>query len=467
MTRPIAEYVARLRGERAHANAFEPDLSVHAPFMQQLRASGLPRRAAGLVAAHAAATLLLLASWVLIGSGLLEGRLDRGWLIGWAVTLATAVPLWTLARRFEGVIAIGLGALIKRRVLAGALAGDVDGARGRGMGRTLSEMLEAQAIEQIGPAGGLQVVLATLELAAAACALAFGATAAWGVAVLVAFWLLAVALMREHLGRRELWTDRRLALTRGLVERMNAHRTRLVQQSPEEWHRDEDRELTDYIAASRNIDASSAWLEAALPRSYVILSLAVLVPSYLADRATLVELAVTLGTILFSALAFERFTLGFARAAPAWVAWRRLEPLFRAGRYDVRALPTVEPVSGVGPIMVSGMRIAAARTSCCSRRRSRSSRASAFCSRAQRAAGNRHWPRCSPAFVRPPRDTCSQEASIARRWVRISGAAAWSRLRSTTRTTFSRQRLRSICCLVGRCRIRRTTCAKRARFATR
>ncbi len=354
MSGSIAGYVARLEGTRPRAQSSRNDAGAGTPFMRQIAAAGLPARAAGLLAAHAGATALLLASWALIGSGLLTGRMDAGWLVGWGLALATAVPLWALARRLESGVAIGVSALVKRRVLAGLLAGDVDAQRGRGVGGALSDMLEAQAIEQVGTTGGFQLVLAAVELCIAAALLA--SAASWpSFAVLAGFFALAMMLMRGQLERYTRWTALRLDVTKGLVERMGAHRTRLAQQSPEDWHIEEDRELAAYVACSRSLDRRTALIEGALPRAYVVASLVALAPTFVTNGASLRELAVTLGVTLFSALAFERFTLGYTKALPAWVAWRRLEHDFRAGLRVAATSPPaafpVQPVSGLTDVV--------------------------------------------------------------------------------------------------------------------
>jgi ATP-binding cassette subfamily B protein len=64
---------------------------------QQVRHAGLHRPLLLLVAAYAAHTALLLLAWRVLGGGVLEGRLDRGWLTAWALLLLTAVPARLLA----------------------------------------------------------------------------------------------------------------------------------------------------------------------------------------------------------------------------------------------------------------------------------------------------------------------------------------------------------------------------------
>jgi len=122
----------------------------------------------------------------------------------------------------------------------------------------------------------------------------------------------------------------RLDLTHRLVENMSAHRTRLAQQPPSEWHASEDRDNENYAAISERLDRSTARVSAALPRAYIIASFAALGPSFLSGGATLERLAVTVGLILFTGGALERFVFGSARGAAAWIAWRCVKPMFDA-----------------------------------------------------------------------------------------------------------------------------------------
>ncbi|MBI1896832.1 MAG: ABC transporter ATP-binding protein [Acidobacteria bacterium] len=312
------------------AGTASPGLS----FWQQLRSAGLIRRMAALLGAHVLATVLLLASWASIGFGALSGRLDRGWMAAWALCLASTVPLSLGARWLEGVIGVGFGGLLKQRLLAGAMAMNADAMRRKGAGELLSEVLEAEAIDRLGASGGLAVVLAALELLLVPCVLAWGAAPGVEIALLAGWTSLLVILIVRNTRRRFAWTGLRLELTHRLVEKMTAHRTRLAQQPPSEWHCEEDRETAQYAAVSETLDRSTAVIEAALPRGYVLAAVAVLAPSFFAGSATLGQQAITLGAILFAGAALERLGFGLARGAAAWIAWRSMKPMFDAAAGD-------------------------------------------------------------------------------------------------------------------------------------
>jgi ATP-binding cassette subfamily B protein len=346
MDNRLAAYIAALPPQPGQGLADSPDLGVWpgASPWQQMMSAGLISRLGALLGAHALETALLLSSWVFLGSGALSGRLDYGWLAAWALCLASTVPLRATSRWLEGAVAIGCGGLLKQRLMAGAMTIDADIMRRKGAGQLLSEVLESEAIEQLGASGGLQIVLAALELLLAPFVIAFGAAANTEIILLILWIVLCVLLISQNLRRRFSWTNTRLELTHQLVEKMSAHRTRSAQQAPSEWHAEEDHQNEQYTGLSETLDRSSAWIEAALPRSYVIIAVAVLAPSFLSGGATLAQLAISFGAILFTSAALERLTTWLSPGTAAWIAWRNVKLMFDAA---------AQPSAGEMPTAVS------------------------------------------------------------------------------------------------------------------
>ncbi|MGO9087220.1 MAG: ATP-binding cassette domain-containing protein [Terriglobales bacterium] len=335
----LAAYVAVLPPQPGQGLADSLDVNVwpQVSFWQQMRAAGLVSRLGALLGTHALEIALLFGSWAFLGSGALSGRLDYAWLAAWALCLASTVPLRATSRWLEGVVAVGFGGLLKQRLMVGAMTMDADLMRRKGAGELLSEVLESEAIEQLGASGGLQILLAALELLLAPFVIGFGAAARNEIMLLI-FWIaLCAFLISQNVRRRFSWTRKRLGLTHQLVEKMSAHRTRLAQQAPSEWHREEDRETEQYSRMSETLDRSSAWIETALPRSYVIAAFAVLAPSFLSGSASLAQLAISFGAILFTSAAIERLTAWLAPGTAAWIAWRNVKVMFDAAAAADRA----------------------------------------------------------------------------------------------------------------------------------
>ena len=202
----LAAYIAVLPPQPGQGSADTLDVKpwLAVSFWQQMRTAGLVTRLGALLSTHVLETALLFASWAFLGSGALSGRLDYAWLTAWALCLASTVPLRAASRWLEGVVAVGFGGLLKQRLMVGAMTMDSDLMRRKGAGQLLSEVLESEAIEQLGASGGLQIVLAALELLLAPFVIAFGAAASAEITLLV-LWIVLGTLLISFPGRESAW----------------------------------------------------------------------------------------------------------------------------------------------------------------------------------------------------------------------------------------------------------------------
>ncbi len=321
-------------GSPANANATREN----AGLWDELRSAGVLRYGAALVATHLSETVLLLVSWVCIGSGALSGRLDYGWMAAWALALAGTVPLHALSLWLQGIVAIGFGGVLKQRLLEGALSTDPDVIRAKGAGELLSEVTETVALDDLASNGGVAALLAIIELVVAPLLLFLSVNSRLELGILLGWEILTAASIGRNLRLRLAWTRQRLALTNQMVENMVAQRTRVVQQSAAEWHTEEDVCIDRYLGISRLLDDSTAMIETALPRSYIVISFVALAPSFLSGATTLDQLAITVGIILYAKQAFEKLCFGFSRPATALVAWLTAKPMSVATKSDASSL---------------------------------------------------------------------------------------------------------------------------------
>ena len=164
----------RLRSTHAGA-AWLIRLSPGTSFWRQIRKARLPQRAVALAGAHTAEYLLWALSWWIVGRAALEGRLDHGWLLGWALVLLTLIPFRLLGTWLEGALALRAGALFKQRLLYGALRLEPEEVRHQGVGQLLGRVIESEAVESLALSGGLLGALAAIELIIAFCVLSVGA----------------------------------------------------------------------------------------------------------------------------------------------------------------------------------------------------------------------------------------------------------------------------------------------------
>jgi ATP-binding cassette subfamily B protein len=290
----------------------------------------LGTRLAALVLLYAFQYILGLAGWAMIGEGALSGRFDRGWLFAWLLLLLTLVPFRLLTTFVSGVLAIDVGALIKQRLLAGALQLEPDAIRQRGAGQLLGVVLESGAIEQFAVTGGFNGLLAMIELVIAGAVLGLGA-GGLAHALLLAAWTAFAGLLgwRAYTRQRD-WTDARLSMTHDLVERMVGHRTRLSQEDQRSWHDEEDRALDRYLEGSRALDRMGVALNGIVPRGWLVLGVAGLVPAFAMHDARTASLAVALGGVLLADRALRKLATSLSHIAAAAIAWREARPLFHA-----------------------------------------------------------------------------------------------------------------------------------------
>jgi ATP-binding cassette, subfamily B, bacterial len=270
------------------------------------------------VAAHTAAYVLFVLSWVVIGGAAFSGDVSAGDFFAWAALLASAVPCNVVATRLQSTIALSLGGTLRRRLLRGTLGLDPDDMRGQGVGRMLGRVLDVEAVETLAVGGGLLGLVACVELVIAGVALAAGSVIT--LAILTAWVAVTLLLARRYSRARSTWTGARLDLTDDLVAKMLGHRTRLAQQPPADWHTGEGHSLAAYEKLSRAMDRRLAVLLAVCPRGWIVVAA-------LGLWASSADLAVGVGGVLLAAGALRSLTAGMAGIADATTAWANLKPL--------------------------------------------------------------------------------------------------------------------------------------------
>lgn len=318
------------------------------------RRARLPGRAAALVAAHVAQHALLLGSWWVLGRGVLQGRLDLGWLLAWALLLFAVVPFRALELWSAGVLMARAGRLFKRRLMLGALSVEPEEIRHQGAGQLLGRILNADALESLALSGAHIGVITLSEIVLVLPVLVLGA-AGWPHALLLLAWVaVAAGLCWRFVRQRQAWAEARLEMTHDLVEQMVGYRTRLAQQSAERWHEREDRDLERYLDLSSELDRRGAQLLVLVPRGWLLVSLLALAVPFVSGRASAGALAVSLGGALFAYWSFWKMVRGLADLAEAAVAWRQVAPIVRAaGRTSGRAAGQAEGAAPVAALLAA------------------------------------------------------------------------------------------------------------------
>src|SRR5262249_10354595 len=137
---------------------------------------------------YAAQYVLGIVAWWIMGYAVIEGRLDAGWFVAWALVLLTCLPLQLLSTWYQGLAAIGGGALLKRRLLFGALRLQPEEVRSQGAGHLLGRVIESEALESLALNAGFAAVLAVIELVVACVVISMG-SGGWMEALLFVGWI--------------------------------------------------------------------------------------------------------------------------------------------------------------------------------------------------------------------------------------------------------------------------------------
>ncbi|MEM9291043.1 MAG: ABC transporter ATP-binding protein [Acidobacteriota bacterium] len=312
-------------------------LQVHpspgASFLHQARAAGLPARLGLLATAFGSQVLLLILGWWLLGRGALSGTLGSGWLWAWGLLLLTGLPLQAIAFWNQGVLALGFGALLRRRLLRGALMQDLEEPRQRGAGQLLGRVLEAGNVERLALNGGFRGLFFLFEWILALWVLSLGLGGGVLVSLLCLWTLLSLGLGHRYYRQRQRWIRARIEMTDSMVESMVGHSTRLAQQPWQRWHQGEDRELARYLQGSRRLDRSLQRFVLLTSRGWLVLAIATLIlplqQSAAPQGSLMVQLAVSLGGILLAQRALGRLVEGGIDLAGALISWQQVGDLFR------------------------------------------------------------------------------------------------------------------------------------------
>jgi len=301
-----------------------------APLGEQLRYLGQQRSLTKLALAFFGIQAAFLGSWYLLGRSALSGSFDPGWLCGWALAFATAGVLQVLSSFWEGCISIAVGEMLKKRLLLGALRSDPAVLRHHGLGRAMGRVLEAEALEELSLSGGFLCVLAGGEMLVVLPILLQANLAL--LAAFICFVVAVVVACVAYYQRTRAWTDERLRLTEGLVDSLTGRRTRMLQGDPNRVHAEEDSLLAHYVLESQGLDRVVALATVLIPRGWLIVGIATLVPLIISRDTSSASLWLALGGTLLGQRALDRFASGASALFSAAVAWRSAKPLIDAAR---------------------------------------------------------------------------------------------------------------------------------------
>lgn len=303
--------------------------SPSAGLWQAVRRSRALQPLAALFSAEILHQILQVLGWALIGRGALEGHFEWGWLWAWALLLLSMIPVQMFATWAQQKVVLQSTTLLRQRMVHGALQTDPEELRHGGVGFFLDRSLAVESLEVLALSGGFNTILAVVQMVAAGVVLYLGVGGAFHAALLGAMTLYLLVAGWLYLRHYRAWDDAHRALTGDLVERMVGHRTRLVQEAPDNRHTEEDQMLARYLAATQRRDTSQLLLSGALPQLWLLLGLFSLGYWIVSTPVSATQLAVSVGGVLLGLQAMSQLIQGASSLVRAAVAWEEIAPLER------------------------------------------------------------------------------------------------------------------------------------------
>jgi ATP-binding cassette subfamily B protein len=132
-------------------------------FWRQLSQAGILSRGLGFIGIHLVEYFFLLLAWWIVGRGALEGRLDHGWFLAWALLLLTLVPLQLAVGWWQGLFGLGVVGLLKRRLLYGTLKLEPEEMRRQGVGQQIGRVVESEVLASATLHGGAYAFIALVD----------------------------------------------------------------------------------------------------------------------------------------------------------------------------------------------------------------------------------------------------------------------------------------------------------------
>jgi ATP-binding cassette subfamily B protein len=305
-------------------------LSPGSNMWNQFRNAHLVRPLLGLFSLFFLQQVLFVLSWWVIGRGVFQGHFDLGWVSAWAILLFATIPLQLMVNDAQGELSVGAGVIFKQRLLYGTLKLEPEEIRHQGMGQFLGRVMESEAVEMLALNGGLNALLALVQLVTAGVVLAMG-SGGWPSALILLTWsILALVMLWQYALKTKSWTEIYRDMTNDLVERMVGHRTRLAQEERDHWHDDEDLFLDRYLKSSFDLDQRGLQLNAFISRGWLVVGLSMVGYLFVTSPAEISKIAVTLGGVLLAARALGQLAGGAQSLVGLWIAWGQVGPLFRA-----------------------------------------------------------------------------------------------------------------------------------------
>ena len=286
----------------------------------------IPRKLFAIITCETICQILVILSWLVIGNMIFQYNYDSGKFILWGLLLLTIVLVRLISQWNQCQLSIDMGAILKQRLLFGALHLKQDETRNQGFGQFMGRMMESEAFESMALDGGFEVILFFIKLVASLYLLSFacGLKISLFLFTWIVCFLFCCLIYYKYTNN---WINHFRSMTNNMIERMVGYRTRIVQENLNNWHDEEDAELESYHSLSKQRDRITLFLNPVLTRSWLLISLLFL---YMFPPDTQQGMFIALGGTLIVYQGFNHLFYGISTFVIFLCAWQQIKPLFQA-----------------------------------------------------------------------------------------------------------------------------------------
>jgi len=328
------------------------------------RAAQLRRRVVrdgvALLVAQVVRTAVLVASWMVLGTALLDGATDRSHFLAWGGLLALGVSLAVGSRWVQVTLSHRIGTALHGLILREVLAphprhtGRVHGPA-RAPGDVLGRVLEAESLDVVAVEGGLLAGLSLVDLAVSVWVLSQGPAASLQLLALAGWcgWMMWGAARQVQERRR--WSAARISRTQRTVDALRGHRTdRALGLGPESLAH-EDSQLRRELVHQQTVDRLERQFSIGSERGVLVTGVLLLLPHLDAGAS---GIAIAVGGLLLAAEALGTIAEGVAGLADADAGVQAIRPLLsrtKASEPTSVARPAELPADA--PVKVRGLHL--------------------------------------------------------------------------------------------------------------
>lgn len=230
---------------------------------------------------------------------------------------------------FTTIYNVTLNILVKKRLFHGVLQLAPQETQRFGTGQFLAWGLEGRPLTNVGSISSRLIrsltalVVVGVVLAVIGSPSILAVLVAWAIAAFVGGWWLYRL--------RFAYASYHAELINGVMERMNGHQTRLMQE--DDWYSADDAAMTRYFALERRFERFEAFYLEWMPVMWLLGGIGVLAPNFIANPTG--SVAIGFAIVMYTKIETSSLTSTLSNIVEAWTGWKLIAPIEQGAKRPV------------------------------------------------------------------------------------------------------------------------------------